>query len=164
MLQIIIGNISKGSAFWEKLTQQTVDVFIRATLPRGIRLTKIHLHARCFSQFLMSSKLLAVVHGKAFLQPIGNSRKGLNGSFVECIVLPVVNSKSDKIARFPFNMSSKAAGLSHSENGITLPVTEASTVFRTGRAFAYRCSIWNFAALVLGFALFVFPFKTHDFL
>ena len=61
-------------------------------------------------------------------------------------------------------MSAKASGLSHSENGIALPVTEASTVFRTGRTFAYWRSVGNFAAFVLGFALFVLPFETHDFL
>ena len=112
----------------------------------------------------MSSKLLAVVHGKAFLQLIGNSRKGLNSSFIESIVLPVVNSESYKEARFALNMSAEAAGLSHSENGIAFPVTETGTGFCACRAFAYCRSVGNFAAFVLGFALFVFPFETHDFL
>lgn len=117
-----------------------------------------------YVQHLMSSKLLAVVHGKAFLQLIGNSRKGLNSSFIERIILSVVNSESNKITRLAFNMSTEAAGLSHSENGIALPVTEASTVFRTGGALTYRRSVGNSAAFVLGFALLVFPFETHAFL
>ena len=61
-------------------------------------------------------------------------------------------------------MSAKATGLSHSENGIALPMTETGTVFRTGRPFAYGSGVRYFAAFVLGFALFVFPFETHDFL
>ena len=107
----------------------------------------------------MSSEFFAVIHSEAFLQFLWNSRKRLNSGFVECIVLPVVNSESNKITRFPFNMSAKATGLSHSENGVALPVTEASTVFHTDRAFAYGDCIRNFTTFVLGFALFMLPFE-----
>ena len=133
-----------------------------------IRLPRFTVGADAFDAFGPElgnrGKTVAVVHGETFLQLIGNSRKGLNSSFIERIILSVVNSENYKEARFALNMSAEATCLSHSENGIALPMSESGTVFRTGRAFAYWRSVGNFAAFVLGFALFVFPFETHDFL
>ena len=164
VLQIIIRNISKRSAFREKLPQKSIGIFICATLPGRVRVAEINFHTGCFGKLLMSSKFFPIVHGKAFLQLVGNRGKGFNSCFVKRIILPIVNPESNKETGFSFNMSTETTCFPLAQNRIIFPVTETCAVFRTCRTFAdWRC-IWDFATFVLGFALLVFPLETHDFL
>lgn len=146
------------------MTEKTVSIFVCAAMPRRVRVTEIHFHSGSSRQFLMSSKFFSVVNGEAFLQLVWNSWKCFNCCFVKCIILSVVKPKSNKVSEFTFNMSSKTAGFALSKNCVAFPMTEASTVFSSGRTFAYWSSVWDFTSFVLSFALLMLAFEPHNFL
>ena len=141
-MQIIIRNISKRSAFREKLPQKSIGIFIRATLPGRVRVAEINFHTGCFGKLLMSSKFFSVIHCKTFLKVVRNRGKGFNSRLVKRIVLSVVNPESNKETGFSFNMSTETTCLPLAQNRITFPVTETCAVFRTCRTLAdWRCDV-----------------------
>ena len=57
-------DVGKIHAFWEVLSQQTIGILVRATLPRLLWITEVHLDIGRQAKALMISQLLATIPGQ----------------------------------------------------------------------------------------------------
>src|ERR1700720_1646794 len=57
----MIGDLREVGAFGEVATQQSIGVFVRATLPGAVRVGEVHAQSGSLFDFFESGELLAVI-------------------------------------------------------------------------------------------------------
>ena len=138
------------------LAQQAVEIFIAASLPAAVRISKIGLDAQGPVNGLVVGKLLAIIHRQGLDARLHRHELAFDGTpdLLGCLA---AHLGQHGIAAFAFHQSHNGLFVRGSNHGIALPVTNLLAQLNVSGSLADGTSMRNLTAPVACTAITLAP-------
>jgi hypothetical protein len=124
---MVLVNAGQIHAFGEVLTQQSVGLFVGASLPRSARVTKVDFDISTQRETLVIGYFFAPVPGQRLVQLPRTFMRLFNQRADDCLGISALNSNQHAVARVAFYEGSDLAVIA-ADQQITFPVSRYRTI------------------------------------